>query len=49
MSEGDLLDASHCTSVYSLLIALVMSSGFVLTVLIVELVEHTVLLDAPVS
>ena len=47
--EGDLLDAPHCTSVYSLLIALVAPPGFVLTVPVVGLVEHTVSPDAPVS
>ena len=49
MPGGGLLGAPHCTLVYSLLIALVVPLGFVLTVLVIRLVKHTMSLGAPVS
>ena len=49
MSEDNFLDASYYTLVYSFLIALVMSSDFVLTVSVIKLVKHTVSLGAPIS
>ena len=49
VSEDNFLDASHCTSVYSLLIVLVTPLDFVLTVSVIELVKHIVLSDASVS
>ena len=49
VSEDNFLDASHCTLIYSLLIALVMSLDFILTVSVVKLVKHIVLLDVFVS
>ena len=46
---GGPLGAPHCTLVYPLLIALVAPPGFVLTVLVVGLVKHTVSPGAPIS